>query len=86
MALISHIPDHQFPYHYNIQSLIKQQIQQQFQQPVVYQQNSIQQSFDTMIQPTSQVYSDDNAHNTASVSVNGTNSDDNQDTGFQKSS
>src|SRR5438034_729976 len=70
---LSHIPDHQFPHHYNVQSLIQQQIQQQVQQvqqPVVYQQNNIQQqSFDTSIQPTSQVYSDNNAYYTSSTSV-----------------
>src|SRR6266496_2092483 len=46
---LSHIPNHQFPHHYNIQSQIQQQILQQVQQPVYYQQNSIQQqSFDDM--------------------------------------
>ncbi|RIA79165.1 hypothetical protein C1645_841377 [Glomus cerebriforme] len=81
------IPDSQFPHHYNIQSLIQQQIQQQVHQPVVYQQNNIQQqSFDTMrIQPTSQInYSDNNANN--NTSANGTISADMQGTGFWNSS
>ncbi len=90
---LSHIPDQQLPHHYNIQSLIQQliqqQVQQQVQQSVVCQQNSIQQqSFDTSIQPTSQVYSNHSAYDTASVSVNGTISDDMQDMqdmGFQNS-
>ncbi|CAB5180817.1 unnamed protein product [Rhizophagus irregularis] len=83
---LSRIPDHQFPHHYNIQSLIQQQIQQQVQQPV-YQQNSVQQqSFDTIIQPTYQVYSDNNnTYNNASNSVNGTIPDNIQDAGFQNS-
>jgi hypothetical protein len=82
---LSHIPDNQFPLHNNIHSLIQQQIQQQFQQPIVYQQNSIQQqSFDT-IQP-SQVYPNNNACDTASISVNGTISYDMLDRGFQNSS
>ena len=49
---LSHIPDHQFPHHYNVQSLIQQQIQQQVQQvqqPVVYQQNSIYFQFDPLV-------------------------------------
>ncbi|CAG8756926.1 uncharacterized protein OCT59_027259 [Rhizophagus irregularis] len=83
---LSRIPDHQLPHHYNLQSLIRQQIQQQGQQPV-YQQNNVQQQFfDTTIQPTSQVYSDNNnAYNAASNSVNGTISDNIQDTEFQNS-
>jgi hypothetical protein len=81
------IPGHQFPHHYNIQSLIRQQIQQQVQQPV-YQQNDVQQQFfDTTVQPTSQVYSDNsNTYNTASNSVNGTISDNIHDTGSPNSS
>ncbi|PKY48329.1 hypothetical protein RhiirA4_525003 [Rhizophagus irregularis] len=86
---LSRISDHQFPHHYNIQSLIRQQIQQQVQQPV-YQQNNVQQQFfDTTIQPTSQVYSDNNTYDTASISVSGTVSYDMQDTrntGSQNSS
>ncbi|CAG8653034.1 uncharacterized protein OCT59_003534 [Rhizophagus irregularis] len=43
---LSHIPDYQFPHHYNVQSLVRQQIQQRVQQP-----------FDIMrSQPTPQVY------------------------------
>ncbi|PKY56154.1 hypothetical protein RhiirA4_476236 [Rhizophagus irregularis] len=63
----------QLPHHYNIQSLIRQQIQQQVQQ-TVYQQNNVQQQFiDTTIQPTSQVFSDNNnVYNAASNSVYGT--------------
>ena len=59
---LSHIPDYQFPHHYNLQPLIQQQIQQRVQQPVFYQQNTIQQqSFDnSSTQPTSQIYSDNN--------------------------
>ena len=88
---LSHIPDHQFPHHYNIQSQIQQQIQQQAQQPVYYQQNGIQQqSFDTMMiqpnLPTLQVYSDNNVYSTVSTSVNGAISDNTQDTRFQNSS
>jgi hypothetical protein len=81
---LSRISDHQFPHHYNIQSLIRQQIQQQVQQ-LVYKQNNVQQQFfDTTIQPTSQVCSDNNnAYNAASDSVNETISDNIQDTGFQ---
>ncbi|CAG8585599.1 hypothetical protein GLOIN_2v1871505 [Rhizophagus irregularis DAOM 181602=DAOM 197198] len=86
---LSRIPGHEFPLHNNIHSLIQQQIQQQFQQvqQPVYQQNSIQQNFfDTNIQSTSQVYSDNNdAYNTASNSVSETISDKIQDTGFQNS-
>ncbi|RGB41668.1 hypothetical protein C1646_793118 [Rhizophagus diaphanus] len=85
---LSHIPNHQIPLHDSIQSFIRQQIQQQLQQSVYYQQNSIQQqSFDT-IQP-SQVYSNNNTYDTASISVNGTVSYDMQDTrntGSQNSS
>ncbi|GBB85703.1 hypothetical protein RclHR1_12190007 [Rhizophagus clarus] len=81
---LSHIPGHQFPHHYNIQSWIRQLIQQ-VQQPDVYQQNSIQQnsiqqqSFDT--QSTFQVYSDDNTCDTTQTLVNNEAiSDDAQDT------
>ncbi|GBC10546.1 hypothetical protein RclHR1_09700005 [Rhizophagus clarus] len=50
---LSHIPDNQFPHHYNVQSLIRQQIQQRVQQPVQ------QQFYDiAMTQPTSQTYSE----------------------------
>ncbi|RGB41677.1 hypothetical protein C1646_793122 [Rhizophagus diaphanus] len=78
---LSHIPDYLLPDHYNLQSLIRQQIQQQVQHPV-YQQNDIQQlSFDNT-QPTSQVYSNNDVHNTA---VNGTVSYDKQDMEFQNS-
>ncbi|CAB4400051.1 unnamed protein product [Rhizophagus irregularis] len=69
------ILDHQLPHHYNIQSLIRQQIQLQVQQSV-YQQNNVQQQFiDTKIQPASQIYPDNNAYNATSNSVNGTISD-----------
>ncbi|GBC04013.1 hypothetical protein RclHR1_05470004 [Rhizophagus clarus] len=85
---LSHIPNYQLQLHRNVESLIRQQIQQQVQQPVVYQQNSIQQqSFDTI--QSSQAYLNNNAYDTASVSVNGTVSHDMQDTrntGFQNSS
>ncbi|PKY49451.1 hypothetical protein RhiirA4_465457 [Rhizophagus irregularis] len=67
---LSNIPNHQFPLHNNIHSLIQQQIQQQVQHP-------------------SQVYSNNDIHNTASISVTGTLSYDMQDTrnaGFQNSS
>ncbi|PKB94977.1 hypothetical protein RhiirA5_437634, partial [Rhizophagus irregularis] len=47
---LSHIPDYQFPHHYNVQSLIQQQIQQRVQQPIQ------QQSFDiTSTQPISKM-------------------------------
>ena len=75
-------------HHYNLQSLIRQQIQQQVQHPIVYQQNR-QQSFDAT-QPTSQVYSNNDTYNTASNSVNGIISYDNMqdmgNTGFNNSS
>ncbi|CAB4373605.1 unnamed protein product [Rhizophagus irregularis] len=80
---LSRIPDHQLPHHYNLQSLIRQQIQQQGQQPV-YQQNNVQQQFDITIQPTSDT--NNNAYNATSNSViNGTISDNIQDTEFQNS-
>ncbi|CAB5186001.1 unnamed protein product [Rhizophagus irregularis] len=80
---LSRIPDHQLPHHYNLQSLIRQQIQQQGQQPV-YQQNNVQQQFfDTTIQPTSDT--NNNANNAASNSVNETISDNIQNTEFQNS-
>ncbi|GBB85634.1 hypothetical protein RclHR1_12110004 [Rhizophagus clarus] len=69
---LSHILDHQFSLHNNIHSLIRQQIQQQVQQPV-YQQNNVQQQqiFDTTLQPTSQVCSDNNNnYDTSSNTVN----------------
>ncbi|CAB5393229.1 unnamed protein product [Rhizophagus irregularis] len=37
---LSHIPNHQIPLHDSIQSFIRQQIQQQLQQSVYYQQNT----------------------------------------------
>ncbi|CAB4472829.1 hypothetical protein RhiirA5_424769 [Rhizophagus irregularis] len=83
---LSRIPDHQLPLHYNIQSLIRQQIQQQQVQKPVYQQNNGQQQlFDSTIQPISQIYSDNsNGYNTVSNSVNGTITDNvQQDPGFQ---
>ncbi|RIA86956.1 hypothetical protein C1645_740489 [Glomus cerebriforme] len=81
---LSHIPGYQFPHNYYIRPLIQQQIQQQVQQPVVYQQNVIQQSFDTMnTQPISQVYLDNN--NVDNTSSNGVISDDMQDMRFQNS-
>ncbi|PKY49752.1 hypothetical protein RhiirA4_465861 [Rhizophagus irregularis] len=50
---LSHIPDYQFPHHYNIQFLIRQFVESQ-----IYQPNGIQQqSFG--FQPNSQVYSSD---------------------------
>ncbi|RIA89798.1 hypothetical protein C1645_824252 [Glomus cerebriforme] len=76
---LSHIPNYQFPHHYNIQSLIQQQIQQQVQQP---QQNPIQQSFNTSMSPQSNSQNN-NAYNT---SANGAISDDMQYLGFQNSS
>ncbi|CAB4478438.1 hypothetical protein RhiirA5_427682 [Rhizophagus irregularis] len=82
---INHIPGYLLPHHYNVQSLIQKQIQQQVQHPI-YQQNDIQQqSFDTT-QSTFQVYSNNDTYNTASISVNGTVSYDMQDTRFQDSS
>ncbi|PKY46769.1 hypothetical protein RhiirA4_461728 [Rhizophagus irregularis] len=85
---LSHIHDYQLPHHYNVQSLIQQQIQQRVQHPIVYQQNR-QQSFDAT-QPTSQVYSNNDTYNTASISVNGIVSYDNMqdmgDMGFNNSS
>ncbi|GBB84155.1 hypothetical protein RclHR1_01080011 [Rhizophagus clarus] len=85
---LSHIPEYQFPHHYNIQSLIRQQIQQVQQH--IYQQNNVQQQFfNTAIQPTPQVaYSADNnnVYNMAPNPVNGTISDNIQDAGFQNSS
>ncbi|PKK68922.1 hypothetical protein RhiirC2_713023 [Rhizophagus irregularis] len=82
---INHISGYLLPHHYNVQSLIQQQIQQQVQHPI-YQQNDIQQqSFDTT-QSTFQVYSNNDTYNTASISVNGTVFYDMQDTRFQDSS
>ncbi|PKY47773.1 hypothetical protein RhiirA4_463139 [Rhizophagus irregularis] len=86
---LSHIPDPQFPLHNNIHSLIQQQIQQLIQL-LVYQQNTannIQQQlllFET-IQPTTQVFSNNNTFDTTSISVNGTISDNIQDEEFQNS-
>ncbi|PKC54381.1 hypothetical protein RhiirA1_477426, partial [Rhizophagus irregularis] len=84
---LSHIPDYQLPHHYNVQSLIQQQIQQRVQHPIVL--SNRQQSFDAT-QPTSQVYSNNDTYNTASISVNGIVSYDNMqdmgDTGFNNSS
>ncbi|GBC09114.1 hypothetical protein RclHR1_08610001 [Rhizophagus clarus] len=79
---LPHIPDHQFPLHDHMHSLIQQQIQQ-VQQPV-YQQNTEY----NIQQPTSQVYSNNNAYDTAaSNTVNGpTISDNIPDTGFQNAS
>ncbi|CAB4435157.1 unnamed protein product [Rhizophagus irregularis] len=57
---INHIPGYLLPHHYNLQSLIQQQIQQQVQHPI-YQQNDIQQSFDTT-QSTFQVYSNNDTY------------------------
>ncbi|PKY46263.1 hypothetical protein RhiirA4_461086 [Rhizophagus irregularis] len=63
---LSHIPDHQLPFHYNVHHLIRQQIVQQF---VGYQQNTIpQQSFDNIdIQPIFQEYSGDNAYDISPI-------------------
>ncbi|PKY39838.1 hypothetical protein RhiirA4_453096 [Rhizophagus irregularis] len=83
---LSCIPDHQLPHHYNTQSLIRQQIQQQVQQPQIQSQQS---QFPQQIQSqqTYQVYSDNNnAYNNSLNSVNGTISDNIQDTRFQNSS
>ncbi|GBB99409.1 hypothetical protein RclHR1_03510003 [Rhizophagus clarus] len=44
---LSHIPDYQFPHHYNVQSLIRQQIHQRVQQPV--QQSNISQMYSSDI-------------------------------------
>lgn len=66
---LSHLLNHQFPYHYYIQHSIRQQI---VQQSGGYQQNIIpQQTFDTMnIQPTFQEYSNNNAYDAAPVPPN----------------
>ncbi|RGB41689.1 hypothetical protein C1646_751862 [Rhizophagus diaphanus] len=72
---LSHILDNQFPLHNNIHSLIQQQIQHQVQQPIYQQstENNIQQQFFDTIQPnTTQVYPNNNTHDTTSISVNGT--------------
>ncbi|UZO06970.1 uncharacterized protein OCT59_027274 [Rhizophagus irregularis] len=76
-----------FPLHNNIHSLIRQQIQQLIQLPV-YQQNTannIQQQLNETIQPTTQVYSNNNTYDTTSISVNGTISYNIQDEEFQNS-
>ncbi|RGB41691.1 hypothetical protein C1646_810539 [Rhizophagus diaphanus] len=81
---LSHITNPQFPLHNNIHSLIRQQLIQQ----LVYQQNTannIQQQLFEFIQPTTQVYSDNNTYDTTSISVNGTISDNIQDGKFQNS-
>ena len=52
---LSHIPDHQFPHHYNIQSLIRQFFESQIYQP------NNPQSFS--FQSNSQVYPDNNLSN-----------------------
>ncbi|CAB4444621.1 unnamed protein product [Rhizophagus irregularis] len=86
---IEHNPINDFPLHNNIHSLIQQQIQQLIQL-LVYQQNTannIQQQlllFET-IQPTTQVFSNNNTFDTTSISVNGTISDNIQDEEFQNS-
>ncbi|PKK62048.1 hypothetical protein RhiirC2_855928 [Rhizophagus irregularis] len=60
---LSHVPDHRFPYHHNVQHSIRQEI---VQQSAGYQQNYIpQQSFD--IQPNFQEYSDNNAYDVSSI-------------------
>ncbi|EXX53879.1 uncharacterized protein OCT59_027322 [Rhizophagus irregularis] len=82
---LSHVPDYQLPYHYNVQSLIRQQIQQQVQHPIVYQQDNIQQQYFDTTQPTSQVYSNNDTYNTTSISVDGTVSYDMGNMGFQNS-
>ncbi|CAG8722349.1 uncharacterized protein OCT59_027314 [Rhizophagus irregularis] len=83
---INHIPGYLLPHHYNLQSLIQQQIQQQQLQHPVYQQNDIQQQSLDTTQSTSQVYpNNDTYSNTASNLVNGTVSYSMQD-GFQNSS
>ena len=79
---INRIPDYLLPHHYNVQSQILQQIQQQVQHPIVYQQNNTQQQFFDTTQPTFQVYSNNDTYNAA---VNGTVSYDMQDMGFQNS-
>ncbi|GBC45216.1 hypothetical protein RhiirA5_506236 [Rhizophagus irregularis] len=87
VTLIYLIPDPQFPLHNNIHSLIRQQIQQLIQLPV-YQQNTannIQQQLNETIQPTTQVYSNNNTYDTTSISVNGTISYNIQDEEFQNS-
>ncbi|RGB41679.1 hypothetical protein C1646_810528 [Rhizophagus diaphanus] len=93
---LSHIPYYQLPHHYNVQSLVRQQIQQRVQHHTVYQQNDRiqQQSFDTTQPTSSQVYSNNdtnnNTYNAASISANGIVSYDNMqdmgDTGFNNSS
>ncbi|RIA97129.1 hypothetical protein C1645_314545 [Glomus cerebriforme] len=62
------------PFHYNIQSLIHQLIHQ------IQQQNIQQQSFDNISQ-MSQMYVDNNAHNTASVETISVDNHDMQDAG-----
>jgi hypothetical protein len=64
---------------------LSNEIQQQFQHPI-YQDNSIQQQYFDTTQPTPQVYSNNNACDTASISINGTVSCEMQvmgNTGFQ---
>ncbi|CAB5213428.1 unnamed protein product [Rhizophagus irregularis] len=79
---LSHIPDYLLPDHYYLQSLIRQQIQQQVQHPV-YQQNDIQQqSFDNS-QSTSQMYSNNDTYSNETVSYN---MQDTRNAGFQNSS
>ncbi|GBC09212.1 hypothetical protein RclHR1_00870003 [Rhizophagus clarus] len=81
---LSHIPDHRFPYHYNVQHLIRQQIGQQ---SVGYQQNTIpRQSSDTMnIQPIFQEYSDNSTYNVSSIPLIQQPVDYKQDTVQQQS-
>jgi hypothetical protein len=79
---LSHIPDDQFSHHHKIQTGIQQQVvQRQVHRPQ-------QQSFDTMnigIQPTSQVYSDDNTYNVDTIFPDGSISVVNmQDTGHDR--
>ena len=78
---LSHIPDDQLSHHHNLHSFI----QQQFLQPVDYQQqNNIQQQqcFDS--QPTPQVYSDNTVYNEVSIPSNEAISDDIWNTGYDE--
>ncbi|CAI2165585.1 8645_t:CDS:1 [Funneliformis geosporum] len=62
---LSHIPEYQFPYHYNLQSLIHQQIQQQVQQTGNYQRDNNSDAM--MIQPTTQAYSENHIFNASTI-------------------
>ncbi|CAG8439540.1 13999_t:CDS:2 [Funneliformis caledonium] len=55
---LSHVPEFQFPYHYNIQSLIHQRIQQQLQQTTTSQAYSENPIYNEASTPSSEVVSD----------------------------